>query len=108
MAKVDKDPLERLQRWYGAMCNDCWEHTYGIQIANIDNPGWSLTVELMDTYLFGLDFNEVSIQREDEGNWLICQVKEGTFCAYGGVGNLGEMINVFLHWAEQHLSNLEQ
>ncbi|HBU98859.1 MAG TPA: hypothetical protein DEF21_13285 [Thalassospira lucentensis] len=31
------------------MRNDDWEHTYGIAIGNIDNPGWSLKVEFIGT-----------------------------------------------------------
>ena len=38
--------IEQLQAWYAAQCNGKWEHTYGIAIGTLDNPGWSLSVDL--------------------------------------------------------------
>ncbi len=95
--------IKRLQNWYTLMCNDDWEHTYGIFISNIDNPGWSLKVELKDTYLYDVHFEEQKIQRENEHNWIICKVEEGNFQGYGGPENLGELIGIFLNWAEEEL-----
>ncbi|MGT2440121.1 Imm53 family immunity protein [Bradyrhizobium betae] len=54
------DVLERLERWYAAQCNGDWEHTYGITIETLDNPGWSFKVELRDTYLSGRMFVEIA------------------------------------------------
>ncbi|MCP4491890.1 MAG: rhodanese-related sulfurtransferase [Gammaproteobacteria bacterium] len=90
--------LERLQNWYSSMCNGDWEHTYGVFISNIDNPGWSLKIELIDTYLYNKTFDEVKIQREED-DWLLCKVQDGNFQGYGGPGNLSELIHVFLNWA---------
>jgi hypothetical protein len=36
----DEFRLNELQVWYGAQCNGSWEHTYGIKIETLDNPGW--------------------------------------------------------------------
>lgn len=43
------DTLQELQRWYRSQCNGDWEHSYGVKIDTLDNPGWSVTVELADT-----------------------------------------------------------
>jgi Immunity protein 53 len=32
--------LTQLQSWYVAQCNGDWEHTCGISIETVDNPGW--------------------------------------------------------------------
>jgi hypothetical protein len=96
------DLLAKIQSWYASMCNDDWEHTYGIFISNIDNPGWSLKVELKDTYLYDVEFKKVNVQREDENDWIICNVKDGDFQGYGGPGNLSELLRVFLDWAEEN------
>jgi hypothetical protein len=96
------DLLTRIQRWYAAMCNDDWEHTYGIVISNIDNPGWSLKVELKDTYLYDVEFKKIHIQRENEDDWVVCSVKDGEFQGYGGLENLGELLSIFLDWADLH------
>lgn len=92
--------LSRLQGWYNSMCNDDWEHTYGISITNIDNPGWAFTVELAGTYLYDANFENVKIQREDDNNWVLCRVIDGVFDACGGPLNLDEMLSIFLAWAE--------
>jgi Immunity protein 53 len=49
--------LQELQQWYQSQCNGDWEHTYGVKIDTLDNPGWSVTIELADTYLYGRTFS---------------------------------------------------
>ena len=33
-----------LEDWYADLCNGDWEHTGGIKIETLDNPGWCITV----------------------------------------------------------------
>jgi Immunity protein 53 len=40
-----------LQKWYQSQCNGDWEHSYGITIQTLDNPGWSLFVNLDGTMM---------------------------------------------------------
>jgi hypothetical protein len=99
------DLIVKLQKWYLAQCNLDWEHTYGIKIGNLDNPGWTLEVDLIDTYLENILFEKISygmgIEAETSGNeWLVCEVKEGKFEAAGGPEKLQEMISIFLAWAD--------
>lgn len=96
--------LEKLQDWYACLCNDDWEHTYGITIGNIDNPGWSLKVELIHTYLENVPFEPLKIQREKEDDWINCRIEDSIFYGYGGPFNLKELLEVFLSWAEKHNS----
>ena len=98
----DVDLLAKIQCWYAEMCNDDWEHTYGVFISNIDNPGWSLKVELKDTYLYDMQFEKLHIQRNDKDDWVIYDLKEGDFQGYGGPKNLGELLSIFLTWAEKN------
>src|SRR5664280_3839686 len=48
--------LQQLQGWYESQCDGDWEHTYGLRIETLDNPGWSLTVDLEDTDLEAKEF----------------------------------------------------
>ena len=32
--------------WYKTNCDGDWEHSYGITLQTLDNPGWHLTVDL--------------------------------------------------------------
>jgi len=34
--------FSRLETWFASMCNGDWEHTYGITLETVDNPGWLL------------------------------------------------------------------
>lgn len=96
------DAIARLQNWYLSVCNGDWEHTYGLFIDNIDNPGWALRVQLTDTYLSEVPFSKVSIQREAEDDWLVCSREGDEFKGYCGPLNLNELIETFLDWAEAH------
>ena len=93
--------LSRFQHWYKSMCNDDWEHTYGVCITNIDNPGWSLKIELIDTPIYEKKFKDLKVQRDDESDWIICSVFDGVFQGYGGPLNLEELIDIFLVWANE-------
>lgn len=96
--------IELLQQWYLSQCNGEWEHSYGISIETLDNPGWSLAVDLTDTRLEATDF-EARAYGVDKAShplghdWLACKVERKKFLAHGGPGKLEEMIDVFLAWA---------
>jgi Immunity protein 53 len=45
------EALRKLQEWYQAQCDGESEHTYGITIETLDNPGCSVTVQLVDPRL---------------------------------------------------------
>lgn len=51
MFEEPRDALYLLQRWYLGQCNDEWEHSFGVAIETLDNPGWSLRIELEETSL---------------------------------------------------------
>jgi hypothetical protein len=38
--------LQWLQEWYLEQCDREWEHEYGIKIGTLDNPGWTITIDL--------------------------------------------------------------
>ena len=94
------DQLSRLRNWYSAQCDGDWEHSYGIKIDTLDNPGWVLSVDLTDTNLQDKPFSP--IHRGDSGQeteWLHCKVESDKFEAAGGVANLPDMLEAFLQWA---------
>lgn len=91
--------LQGLQQWFEAQCNGDWEHQYGVRIATLDNPGWSLDVDLTDTALAEKIFDAVSIERSD-ADWVHCKVESAVFKARGGARNLGEMLAFFVAWSE--------
>jgi len=96
--------LSELQKWYFAQCDGDWEHSYGVKIDTLDNPGWTIEIDLVGTNLSERTFEERSYgtgsDAEASGNeWLFCKVANDKFIASGGPDKLEEMINVFLIWA---------
>jgi len=92
--------LADLQRWYSAQCDGDWEHAHGIKIGTLDNPGWSLVIELIDTGLADTPFDEVKVL-EPEREWIHCRVQQHRFEGHGGPHMLGRIIRTFLEWANK-------
>jgi hypothetical protein len=92
------DPLTWLQAWYATQCDGDWEHEYGVSIQTLDNPGWSLHLDLRGTALEGVTFPKYEIHR-GEHDWLVARVIDDRFEAACGPLNLGEAIHEFRAWA---------
>lgn len=91
--------LDRLQQWYLDQCDDEWEHSFGIKIDTLDNPGWSVTIDLNDTNLANKPFQEIS-NLGPKSDWIRCW-KEGTkFKGVCGPKNLQEILKTFTDWAD--------
>lgn len=99
MTVADVDPLKRLQEWYVSHCDVGWEHTYGISITTLDNPGWRLKVDLTDTELVDRTFDEAIFEGKDKNDWYQCRVKNDDFEGHCGPTRLSEVIAIFLNWA---------
>jgi hypothetical protein len=104
---VGESPILDLQRWCKAQCNGDWEHSYGIVIETLDNPGWYLRIDLQETSLKGVNFEPMS-ELEPELEWIDCKVKDGRFVAAGGPLMLERMIEVFLDWVAEHFKRLDE
>ena len=89
--------VNRIEDWYGRMCDGDWEHTYGIRIDTLDNPGWCVHIDLAQTPLEERRFDEVRTERSDK-NWVQCEVNNMKFTGHGGPGNLQEILEIFLAW----------
>ena len=64
-----------LAQWYHSYCNGDWEHKARICIETIDNPGWSVSINLLDTDLQEKEFKKVELE-ESEDDWFICFKKK--------------------------------
>jgi len=90
--------IERLQLWYASQCNGEWEHSHGVTIGTLDNPGWSVQIDLVGTSVAGRAMRPS--RREGEHDWINCEVRDGRFCGHGGAGNLADILEYFLSWAD--------
>lgn len=102
MMETDGQLIERLQTWFSSMCNGDWEHTYGIRIQNLDNPGWELEVDLNDTELEDIKVAKTDFNIEHPTDWAFYMVKDGKFTAAGGPKMLGTIISLFLEWIDKN------
>jgi immunity protein 53 of polymorphic toxin system len=92
--------LEWLQNWYLSQCDSDWEHEYGVKIETLDNPGWSISIDLVGTQLENKLFTPINHQK-DEQNWLQCSVVNNQFKGAGSALNLIKIVDIFRQWAEQ-------
>lgn len=91
--------LTRLVSWYSSQCDGDWEHSSGIRIDTLDNPGWGVDISLEGTDIEGKSYESVKIERSEQ-DWLHCFVRDEHFRIRCGVFNLEEGLQCFLSWAE--------
>ena len=99
--------LIKLQNWYQSQCNEDWEHSYGIKIDNIDNPGWAVKIDLTETELEHVKFPEISYGIGDNADssrddWMLCRRVDNVFAGFGGPHKLDDVLEIFLEWANQN------
>ncbi|MEL6382078.1 MAG: immunity 53 family protein [Cyanobacteria bacterium J06626_18] len=97
------DYLKWIQEWYVSNCNGDWEHSFGVTLETLDNPGWSIAIDLQDTALEDKLFQDVEIERT-EGDWVLCKVKSRQFKVACGPFNLIEAIGIFYDWVNDGTS----
>lgn len=95
------DLLQRIQRWYTINCNGDWEHDYGvsiwhgISIQTLDNPGWTIIIDLENTCLINVNCPYVLHERSTT-NWFGYKVENKKFEGVCGPENLNEVLSYFL------------
>lgn len=89
--------LKWLENWYFQQCDGDWEHGYGVKIDTLDNPGWSVKINLEGTELEDKSFNTLELEKTEE-DWIHCRIKEGWFEGFGGAFNLEDILSVFKDW----------
>lgn len=97
--------LKSIKEWYHSQCDGDWEHSYGVKIQNIDNPGWQVNIDFRDAELEHVDFPEVSYGVGEDSDtsgdeWMLCRRTEFEFDGCGGPFKLTEILDTFLEWAQ--------
>lgn len=93
--------IKWLEKWYKDNCYDEWEHTYGVKIYTVDNPGWTVLVDLSYTYMEDKEFPQLKVDNSDD-DWIICHVRNKQFKGSGDPNKLEEIIKVFKDWVESY------
>lgn len=106
---MSDDNLMWLMGWYLAECNGDWEHSYGVKIDTLDNPGWTLKIDLRETALHRRPFERVEHREPASdleewrslGSWWVAEVKDDSFDAACGPLDLPAVIEIFRDWVGQ-------
>lgn len=96
---MEDNNLIWLLNWFERQCDGDWEHSNGVRIGTLDNPGWCLTVSLYETECQSKPFQDIQIDRSED-DWLHCFVRDGKFEGPCGLKNLPEVLKIFREWAE--------
>lgn len=102
---MSSDDFLWLQSWYHKQCDGDWEHQENIRISTIDNPGWSITINLNETKMQDVSFNTNQLGRT-ENAWFICFIKNNKFEGRCGAENLSEVLKIFRNWVEKNEAEL--
>ena len=92
-----------LENWYESNCDGDWEHTFGVNISTLDNPGWCVELNVTETIYQDIIFNEVIIERTDN-DWVYCKKNDSTIDCMGGPKNLGEVLEILKKWMDENES----
>ena len=93
--------FEWLQKWYIQQL-DLWGFQ-GIRIGTIDNPGWSVKINLnnIDTNNHPFVPCEFNLDSDnDELNWYYCIQRNSNYEAAGGPLKLAKILECFRYWIE--------
>ena len=100
--------VEWLQKWYLEQCNGVWEHSRGVSIDTMDNPGWLIKINLrgtsLETKALARDVllsvsDPTPDQMEPGDRWVECSIRDGCFVGAGGALDLSVLIDSFREWA---------
>ena len=89
--------ISDLEQWYASRCDGEWEHSYGIRVDTLDNPGWSVSIDLHATNRQGAALERVRIERS-EHDWIHYWVEKKQFRIACAPQNLSEALQIFVQW----------
>jgi len=99
--------LSWIQDWFCSNCNGDWEHNQNFTIETLDNPGWSVFINLEETIMERKPFSRIYLER-DENDWVYCTVENKVFKSACGPRNLIEVLSIFKQWCDSTTSSMNQ
>ena len=76
------DELMWIEKWYESNCDGDWEHSYGVKIETLDNPGWSVKIDTNFTPQSLVD-SDWEMHEQSNENWFGYKVVNGLYDAAG-------------------------
>jgi hypothetical protein len=81
-------------RWHAENCDGDWEHSYGILIGTLDNPGWEIIIDLNGTPL-EKEYIEYKLVEKSESDWYGFSVENSKFKGVGDPSKLSFLLLKF-------------
>lgn len=92
--------LKWLEKWYTNNCNGDWEHSYGITIETLDNPGWDIKIDLKGTILEN-EIKNYTFTKINDDDWFGIKVENAEFYAFGDSNKLSFLLELFKSFVEE-------
>ena len=96
--------IKKLQNWYQLNCNGTWEHNNGISIHTLDNPGWSISLNLAGTPLEELNFDQKKYNKS-KNDWYDIKALNTILVIACGPKNLEEVLAIFFDKIVKHYAD---
>ncbi len=96
--------LNWIENWFLAQCDGEWEHSFSIKIESLDNPGWSLRIDVAGTEIQNLVI-PYKLFEGTEGNWYGIKLENKIFEAFGDPLKLEFLLNEFKRIVEMNNTN---
>ncbi|WP_449386945.1 Imm53 family immunity protein [Chryseobacterium lineare] len=90
--------IDWLQKWFKEQTDGNWEHEVIIKIESIDNPGWSIEIDLMKSDIIPIEWRLFEIS---DDNWLGYKFEDNIFYIAGDASKLDLSIRVFQEFIEK-------
>ena len=100
---MEIDILNWLEKWFVSNCNGDWEHSYGITIETLDNPGWDIKIDLKNTPLANEKL-EYTYTKKNENDWFGIKIEKAEFYAFGDPNKLSFLLELFKKFVEEKTS----
>jgi len=88
------EDLSWLENFFSTLCDGEWEHEYGIKIYTLDNPGWSIEVDLFNTKVH-IENKEWELFEKTDSDWYGYMIKDNKFIASGDSRKLQFLLELF-------------
>lgn len=86
--------IKWIEDWFKNQCDGNWEHSNRILIESLDNPGWSIQIDLADTLVSELNI-EYNLFETNDNDWYGFSVKDSLFHAIGDPYKLEFLLRKF-------------
>lgn len=91
---MKQSTLQWLHTWYQNECNGDWEHSFGVHITTVDNPGWAVDIDITETELDGLEI-EYRLDEKNDNDWFGISITKGKYNASGDPSKLEFLLENF-------------